>query len=197
MIRLTAYQYKLFKGGVFYEYSSNAKGNLGVTLGAVGTGLGLLDGGANLLGKMLGAGGASSNPEDKPVTRYEMGLIEKSVDQKIENSYLKSKVETLEKLEGIQKQFTEQVGFNASVSANLNAIAGQTAALQGSFNSLTRIFVPNENVAPGWGNANVQPAPPMPPYPYPYPPFFGAFPPIPPVPPTQSSTSGTTTNTNG
>lgn len=25
------------------EYSSNAKGNLGVTLGAVGTGLGLLD----------------------------------------------------------------------------------------------------------------------------------------------------------
>lgn len=180
------------------EYASNAKGNLGVTLGAVGTGLGLLDGGASLIGKMLGAGGNGNNtsPEDKPVTRYEMGLIEKSIDQKVENSYLKSKVETLEKLEGIQKQFTEQVGFNASVSANLNAIAGQTASLQNSFNSLTRVFVPNENVAPGWGNANVQPAPPIPPYPYPW---FGPFPPFGPGFPgqSQSQPETTTTNSNG
>ena len=47
------------------EYASNAKGNLGVTLGAVGTGLGLLDGGANILGKMLGASGGGSSPEEK------------------------------------------------------------------------------------------------------------------------------------
>lgn len=42
------------------EYASNGKGNLGVTLGAVGTGLGLLDGGANLVGKMLGTNGTGS-----------------------------------------------------------------------------------------------------------------------------------------
>lgn len=53
------------------NYASNAKGNLGVTLGAVGTGLALADGGANLIGKLLGGGvGGSSDPGDKPVTRY-------------------------------------------------------------------------------------------------------------------------------
>lgn len=172
------------------EYASNGKGNLGVTLGAVGTGLGLLDGGANLLGKMLGANGAAAaNPEDKPVTRYEMGLIRESIDQKIENSYLKSQLDLANKMEGVQKQFTEQVGFNATMAANLNAVAGQTAALQASFNGLTRVFVPNENVAPGWGPAAVMPMP----YPFPFP---GPFPPA--TPPQASSTttpdSGTTTN---
>lgn len=176
------------------EYASNGKGNLGVTLGAVGTGLGLLDGGANLVGKMLGTNVAGS-PEDKPVTRYEMGLIRESIDQKIENSYLKSQLDTATKLEGVQKQLTEQVGLNATMMANLSAVAGQTAALQTSFNNLTRIFVPNENVAPGWGRANVQPAPPLPPYPYGWPyPFPPA--PFPPVAPPQTETT-TTTTTNG
>lgn len=171
------------------EYSSNAKGNLGVTLGAVGTGLGLLDGGASLLGRMLGGGAGERNvaPEDRPVTRYEMGIIRESINQGIENSYLRGQLDTADKLAGVQKQFTEQVGFNAAMQANLNAVAGQTAALQSSFNSLTRVFVPNENVAPGWGNANVQPAPPLPPYPYPFP-FPFPFPPA----PTQQGTSGST-----
>lgn len=176
------------------EYATNGKGNLGVTLGAVGTGLGLLDGGANLIGKMLGNGtNGQMNSEDRPVTRYEMGLIRESIDQKIENSYLKGQLDTAVKMEGIQKQFTEQVGFNAAMSANLNAVAGQTAALQNSFNSLTRVFVPNENVAPGWGRANVQPAPPLPPYPYPYP-----FPFPPAAPPQQeAATTATTSSSNG
>ena len=141
---------------------------------------------------MLGANVAGS-PEDKPVTRYEMGLIRESIDQKIENSYLKGQLDTATKLEGVQKQFTEQVGLNATMMANLNAVAGQTAALQTSFNNLTRIFVPNENVAPGWGRANVQPAPPLPPYPYGWPyPFPPA--PFPPVAPPQTETTTTTTN---
>ena len=171
------------------EYSSNAKGNLGVTLGAVGTGLGLLDGGASLLGRVLGGGAGERNvaPEDRPVTRYEMGIIRESINQGIENSYLRGQLDTADKLAGVQKQFTEQVGFNAAMQANLNAVAGQTAALQNSFNSLTRVFVPNENIAPGWGLANVQPAPPLPPYPYPYP---FPFPPV--APATQSGTTDTT-----
>lgn len=174
------------------EYASNGKGNLGVTLGAVGTGLGLLDGGANLVGKMLGANGNGS-PEDRPVTRYEMGLIRESIDQKIENSYLKGQLDTANKMEGIQKQFTEQVGLNATMMANLNAVAGQNAALQASFNNLTKIVVPNENVSPGWGRANVQPAPPLPPYPYGWPfPFPPA--PFPPVVPPQTETTTTTAN---
>lgn len=174
------------------EYASNAKGNLGVTLGAVGTGLGLLDGGANLLGRMVNGGGMSS--DDKPVTRYELGLVRESIDQKIENSYLKGQLETADKLAGIQKQFTEQVGFNATVAANVSAVASQAAALRTDFDRLTRVFVPNDNVAPGWGRANVQPAPPLPPYPYGWPfPFPPApFPPV--TPPTTDATTTTTSN---
>ena len=166
------------------EYSSNAKGNLGVTLGAVGTGLGLLDGGASLLGRMLGGGnGANVSSDDKPVTRYEMGLIKDSINQGIENSYLRGQLDTAAKFEGVQRQLADQLAFNATVSANTNAVAAQTAELRQNFDRLTRVFVPNENIAPGWGFANVQPAPPLPPYPYPF------LPPFPPVAPAQSGTT--------
>ena len=170
------------------EYSSNAKGNLGVTLGAVGTGLGLLDGGASLLGRMLGNGsGMGGSPEDRPVTRYEMGLIQNTINEKIDNSYLRGQLDTSAKFEGVQRQFADQLAFNATVSANVGAVAQQTAELRNNFDRLTRVFVPNENVAPGWGLANVQPAPPLPPYPYPYP---FPFPPV--APATQSGTTDTT-----
>ena len=170
------------------EYSSNAKGNLGVTLGAVGTGLGLLDGGANLLGKMLGGGAANASPEDRPVTRYEMGLIQDTINQKIDNSYLRGQLDTASKFEGVQRQLADQMAFNATVSANSNAIAAQTAELRNNFDRLTRVFVPNENIAPGWGFANVQPAPPLPPYPYPFP-FLPPFPPV--APTVQGGTTST------
>ena len=170
------------------EYSSNAKGNLGVTLGAVGTGLGLLDGGASLLGRMLGNGsGMGGSPEDRPVTRYEMGLIQNTINEKIDNSYLRGQLDTSAKFEGVQRQFADQLAFNATVSANVGSVAQQTAELRNNFDRLTRVFVPNENIAPGWGLANVQPAPPLPPYPYPFP-FFPPFPPA----STQQGTSGST-----
>lgn len=114
-----------------------------------------------------------NTPEDTKVSRYELGLVRESIDQKIENSYLRGQLDFANKM-------TEQAGFNAT-------IATQLGNLTNSFNSLTRTFVPNDNVAPGWGFANVQPAPPMPPYPYPYP-----FYPLPPIPEVKNN-SGTTT----
>lgn len=172
------------------EYASNAKGNLGVTLGAVGTGLGILDGGASLLGRILGGNGMNAAPEDRPVTRYEVGLIQDTINQKIDNSYLRGQLDTAAKFEGVQRQLADQLAFNATVSANTNAVAQQTAELRNNFDRLTRVFVPNENIAPGWGFANVQPAPPLPPYPYF--PFFPPFPPVPPVAPASSAAQGST-----
>ena len=51
------------------EFSSNAKGNTGVALGAVGTGLGALAAmnGGGLLGGLFGSGGCNS----QPINRYE------------------------------------------------------------------------------------------------------------------------------
>jgi hypothetical protein len=52
------------------EFASNGKGNLGVTLGAIGTGLGVLNGGwGNLFG--LGCNPAMACNENNLVNRYE------------------------------------------------------------------------------------------------------------------------------
>ena len=115
---------------------------------------------------MLGNNGSS---EEKMVSRYELGLVKESINQQIENSYLRGQLDFSNKL-------VEQGAFNASIAA-------QVGNLQNGFNSLTKVFVPNENVAPGWGFANVQPAPPLPPYPYPF---------YPPVPPTTGTASSST-----
>lgn len=182
------------------QYASNGKGNLGVTLGAIGTGLGLLDGGANIVGKLLGANGmGTTSPDDKPVTRYEAGLMKQTTDMQIENAMLKSQLYTDGQINGVNAQIAQQTAINAASNANMNALGNQLAQLTGRFNRLTDEFVPNDHVAPGWGNANVQPAPPLPPYPYPpylYPPFVPPV--VPPVPApivVQTGTSGSTGTT--
>ena len=51
------------------QYASNGKANLGVTLGAIGTGLGALAG-AGGLGALLGVNQQqNADPGEKPVTR--------------------------------------------------------------------------------------------------------------------------------
>ena len=176
------------------QYASNGKGNLGVTLGAIGTGLGLIDGGANIVGRLLGGNGmgGATSPDDKPVTRYEAGLMQQTTDAKIENALLKSQLYTDGQINGVQAQISQQTAYNAAANANMSALSGQIAQLTGRFNRLTDEFVPNDHVAPGWGFANVQPAPPLPPYPYP--PYFFPFPPAPII--EQVPSSGTATPTS-
>jgi hypothetical protein len=72
------------------EYASNGKGNLGVTLGAIGTGLGALNGGmgGGILGNLLGGG----NCENTPVNRYEFGLQKQLIEKDNENTLLKSNI---------------------------------------------------------------------------------------------------------
>lgn len=64
------------------EFASNGKGNLGVTLGAIGTGLGVLGNGI-FGGGWNAAGGCCS--ENSPVNRYELQLTQ-------ENASLKSDI---------------------------------------------------------------------------------------------------------
>ena len=180
------------------NYASNAKGNLAVTLGAIGTCLALADGGANLIGKFLGGGAnGSTDPGDKPVTRYEAGLMQQTTDAKIEIAQLKAQLYTDGQIGGVQAQISQQTAYNAAANANLGALSDQIAQLRGRFNRLTDEFVPNEHIAPGWGFAAVQPAPPPPPYPYPPYLFPPVVPPIvPPIPApivVQSGSTGTTT----
>lgn len=72
------------------EYASNGKGNLGVTLGAIGTGLGALNGGMG--GGILGGLFGGCNGENTPVNRYEFGLQKQLIEKENENTLLKSNI---------------------------------------------------------------------------------------------------------
>ena len=71
------------------HYSSNGKGNLGVTLGAIGTGLGLL--GGNGLGNILGGNNAVCS-EDRFVNRYEMNMQQELANKDSRIALLESNI---------------------------------------------------------------------------------------------------------
>lgn len=137
-----------------YNYSSNAKGNLGVTLGAVGTGLSLLNGGMGLLGM---------NPNicenDRPVTRYEMNLLKESMAKDSEIALLKSEQNTEIKIADVYERVMTRVNadrqaqhdinaaqavYNATNGATVATINSQVAQLM----ALTKVVVPADNVCP-------------------------------------------------
>lgn len=122
------------------QYASNGKGNLGVTLGAIGTGLGAIAG-AGGLAQLLGVQPAQNNdPEGKPVTRYEMGLIQ-------ENTLLKANQYADAKATGLQAQISNQAVWNATQEGLIRCQQEQIARLY----TLTKFVVPGTSVMTGSG----------------------------------------------
>lgn len=158
------------------EYASNAKANAGMItgiIGTVGTGLSLLNG--SLLG--------NKSEGDRPVTRYEMGLYQQINEKNNEITLLKANEFTMAQSNVLQQQMNAQAVYNAQSNTMLGV-------LQQQIQSVTRLMVPNENLAPGYGRAFVAayPAPPPPP------PFYPPFP----QPPVQNgSTETPSTQNNG
>lgn len=139
------------------QYATNGKGNLAVTLGAIGTGLGAMAG-AGGLDALLGRN-QNSDPNEKPVTRYEMSLIRETLAKDSEIAALKSQIYTDGKIAGVQAEISAQAVWNATQEGVLRMQAAQLAQLFG----MTRMYIPNENVAPGWGPAFIVPGvPPIP-----------------------------------
>ena len=128
------------------QYATNGKGNLAVALGAVGTGLGVLAGSGEL-GNLLGGGRRNDNPEDRPVSRYEMGLIS-------ENTLLKANQYSDATAAGLQAQIGQQSVWNATQEGILRSQQEQLAQLY----TLTKLVVPNDSVMPGWGSVTIKPA---------------------------------------
>lgn len=155
------------------EYASNAKGNTAVAL--AGTALG----GAIVNGVVNWMQGQQKTDGDKPVTRHEMGLYLQINDKNNEITLLKSKEFTMAQSNVLQQQMNAQAVYNAQSNTMLGV-------LQQQIQSVTRLMVPNENLAPGYGRAFVAayPAPPPPP------PFYPPFP----QPPTQTTTTETPAN---
>lgn len=156
------------------EFATNAKGNLGVTLGAIGTGLSVLNGGlGNLLG---GIGGGMYSADNAAVNRYELGLVNGIASRDAEIGLLKADKYTDEKLldltnqvyadfrrvgdrlNSIEDKFNkadkESAVFAATATATMSCMQQSIAQLQ----SLTKLSVPNDSVCPGWGNVTITPA---------------------------------------
>lgn len=145
------------------EFGSNTKANLGVTLGAIGTGLGILgNGNGNLLGGLLGGNGCGENAY---VNRYEasqqarISELETEVKLRDANTYTDGKLNDLRnyvdmKFSAVNDKLCAQAVHNATNDAVLGCMQGQIAQLMG----LTKLVVPNASVCPGWGNVTVAPA---------------------------------------
>lgn len=108
-----------------HEFSSNSKGNLAVTLGAIGTGLGILGNGGLNLGGLLGGGynNRMMYPGDGLVDRYENSLqariadLETQVKLRDANIYTDSKSLEMYKyfdgeLRGVHEQLARQAVMN-------------------------------------------------------------------------------------
>ena len=135
------------------HYASNAKGNLGVTLGAIGTGLGVL-GGSNLLGGVLGGSGGCCS-EDHVVNRYELSQENEIARLRTEVSLRDANTYTMQQLDrfrsyvdgkfsSIEQQICQQNVYNATNTAAIGCIQGQIAQLQ----SLTEFVIPAANICP-------------------------------------------------
>lgn len=89
------------------EYASNAKGNTGVALGAVGTGLSLLTGGAGLFG--MGRGAGYGCPNQNLVTKDEAFMIKEIAYKDSEIALLKAESDSEEKMVEVYKQAHAEV----------------------------------------------------------------------------------------
>lgn len=125
------------------EYASNAKANAALTTGIIGTVLGGIAS-AGGIGAILGLGrpNPANMPEgDRPVTRYEMGLIQENNRKDTEIAILKSQQYTDRAMVGVQAQFAQQTAWNAVQGVNIQTIQNQLA-------SITKFMVPISAIVP-------------------------------------------------
>ena len=168
------------------EYASNAKGNLGVTLGTIGTVLGALSSGAGVLSGVTGVTATTSNY----VTKDEMNMIQELASKDSQIALLTAESNTEEKMIEVYKQShselvtlrdtfnstikemqteinanrreqdswnANQSVVNAQISAAIATNTNSISALQTTLSSITQVKVPNAAVCPGWGNTVTTP----------------------------------------
>ena len=150
------------------EYASNGKGNLGVTLGAIGTGLNLLNNGLGTLGG-IGIGGNANYEGGRYITKDELDYVQTIAAKDSEIALLKSEQNTETKIADVYERLitrinadqraqsdvnTQQAVLNGVNTATMNCMQNNIAQLM----SLTALRIPNTSVCPGWGEVTVTPA---------------------------------------
>ena len=136
------------------EFASRGVANTGLGFGIAGAALGLLDGVGSLLTGRMGRDSA-----DKPVSRYELSLVQENAILKAQADIDKKLVEVYnainDKANANRERFTafekEQLVYNGVNSATIACLQQQINALLG----MTKMVIPNTSVCPGWGEAKV------------------------------------------
>jgi hypothetical protein len=136
-------------------YSSNGKGNLAVTLGAIGTGLGVLNGGIAGLNGIFGNNANCGCNEDHLVNRYEAAQSARISELETQNKFLESTIyndgkflEFYKYVDGkfncIDARLAQQETFNAVNTTQMSCINNQIAQLM----SLTSFAVDANKICP-------------------------------------------------
>lgn len=153
------------------EYASKAVGTAGLTTGIIGTALGALGGGMNLLGNVVPTQTRTAGSDEQYVTRYELNMVQQLAQKDSEIALLKSEQNTEIKIADVyerlitrinadrndqQKVNADQAVWNGVNTATMNCMSNQIAQLM----SLTALRIPNTSVCPGWGEVTVTPVTP-------------------------------------
>ena len=150
--------------GQSYNVTGQGQGTLNTVLGAIGT-YGALGGN---LGGILGGWNNGCCSENTPVNRYELNLVNTIAAKDSRIGLLESQVYTDQKLVEVTKYVqgevgkvadkleafkdaqnainTQQVAMNATQTSTIKCMQQQIAALNGSFDNLTKNYVPSYNV---------------------------------------------------
>lgn len=126
------------------EYTSKAVGNAALTTGIIGTALGALTGAGGLAG-VLGVGPRGpqpGDPGDRPVTRYEMGLIQDINAKNDEITLLKSQQYADAKADVLQAQINKTSVWTAGATATMGFMNQQIQQLFG----ITKLGIPAGNI---------------------------------------------------
>lgn len=123
------------------EYASAGKGNAALTTGIIGTVLGGIAS-AGGIGSLLGLGKTNESEGDRPVTRYEMSLMQALSEKNTEIAMLKAQQYTDGAMNGVQAQIAQQNTWNAVQQANFQTLQAQTMSLMG----MTQRMIPGTRV---------------------------------------------------
>lgn len=164
------------------EYASNGKGNLGVALGAIGTGLNLLNNGSGFLTGALGNGYVTPC-QQQFVTKDEMKMVSELASKDSQIAILTAENDSEKKMIEVYKQShselsrlrddvkvdikelrdamviadKEQAVINAKFSDAIGVNTSNISDIKSTLNEITQIKIPNHAVCPGWGNVTVTP----------------------------------------
>ena len=115
--------------------------NLNTVLGAAGSLMGILEGAGGLV---------KGDPNEKPVTRYEMSLIRESMEKDARIAALEGKIYTDGRIAGVQGEIAAQAVWNATEGGIIQGQAQQLKQLFG----MTKLMIPEQNIdVPSSGSA--------------------------------------------